>query len=84
MTTVILQLEPETERKLRERANRAGQTLEVYLQHLAEREAKNGAPAATGKRTLDEILAPVRKGFAESGLSDDEVDALLEEARGTA
>lgn len=79
MTTVTLQLKPETELKLRERAIHAGQTLEAFLQQLAEREAKNGTP--TKQRTLDEILAPVRTGFIESGMSDDELDALLEEAR---
>jgi hypothetical protein len=81
MTTVTLQLKPETEQKLRERADHAGQTLEAYLQQLAEREAKNGTPMPTSQRTFDEILAPVRKGFAESGMSDDELDALLKEAR---
>jgi hypothetical protein len=45
---VVLQLPPATERVLKEKAARSGQTLETYLQHLAEREAGlgNGPTAA--------------------------------------
>jgi hypothetical protein len=81
MTSVTLQLRPETEQELRERARHAGQTLEVYLQQLVEREATNGTATPAGRLTLDEILAPVRQGFAESGVPDDELDALFEDAR---
>ncbi|MCI0489011.1 MAG: hypothetical protein L0229_20655 [Blastocatellia bacterium] len=30
---------------------------------------------------FDEILAPIRKTFQESGMSEDELEALFEEAR---
>lgn len=33
------------------------------------------------QRPFKEILAPVREGFAESGMTDDELDALVEQAR---
>ena len=38
--TVKLDLPPRTEQLLKEQAARAGQTLEVYLKELAEREAQ--------------------------------------------
>jgi len=75
---VTVHLPPETERTLREKAASAGVTLEVYLQKLAQRDAENGTPRAA---TLDEILAPVREGFAESGMGEDELTDLFEEAR---
>lgn len=75
---VTVHLPLETERTLREKAVSAGVTLEVYLQKLAQRDAENGTPRAA---TFDEILAPVREGFAESGMSKDELTALFEEAR---
>ena len=37
MSAVTLQLPADTEQKLRDQARRAGQTLEMYLQWLAER-----------------------------------------------
>jgi hypothetical protein len=77
-TSVTVQLPPETERTLREKAASAGLSLEVYLQKLAQRDAENRTPRP---KTLDEILAPVREGFAESGVSEDELTALFEEAR---
>ena len=48
---VLLQLPPETERVLKEKAAQAGQTLEAYLEQLAEREARaaNGMPAPVHK-----------------------------------
>jgi hypothetical protein len=39
MTSVTVQLTPETEERLRQQASRRGETLEAYLRHLAEREA---------------------------------------------
>ena len=31
--------------------------------------------------SLDEILAPIRKNFADSGMSEDDLDALIESER---
>ncbi len=42
MTTVTLHLPPDTERRLRDQAKQEGQTLEAYLQRLAERAISNG------------------------------------------
>jgi plasmid stability protein len=83
--TVTITLPPETEEKLRRRAAEHGQTLEAYLQQLAERHAWSGhdspTPEPNSERTFDQILAPVRDGFANSGLTDDELTDLFEEAR---
>src|SRR3954451_5339717 len=46
MSTVTVQLTPDTEYRLRQQAAQAGQTLEVYLARLAERAAANGTAAA--------------------------------------
>lgn len=32
-------------------------------------------------KSFDEILAPIRKSFQESGMSDNDLDALFEDAR---
>ena len=66
MSNITLQLSPDTERLLREKARRQGQTLESYLQHLAEQDARsaNGLydPAsqvslAEFERGLDDLSA---------------------------
>jgi hypothetical protein len=46
MANVTVQLTDETELRLREQANRCGQTLEHYLRDLAEKEAAETSPAA--------------------------------------
>ncbi|HKB02314.1 MAG TPA: hypothetical protein VKD90_08845 [Gemmataceae bacterium] len=83
MSHVTVTLAPETERKLRHQASLQGQTLEVYLQKLAEREAAsvNGVPPTTGKRpTLEELTAPISRAVAPTGMSDEEVGQFFEEA----
>jgi hypothetical protein len=42
--TITLNLSPETERRLRARAAQSGQSLESYLQYLAESDLANGGP----------------------------------------
>ena len=78
---VTLHFNPETERKLREQAAGLGLTLEVYLERIAEREVMNGPGPPPQPPSFDEILAPIREGFAQSGMSEDELTALLGEAR---
>jgi hypothetical protein len=78
MAIVTLSLEPETERKLRDKADHAGLTLEELLSQLAD-EAARGTDRT--QRTFDEILAPVRNGFADCGKSEAELTAEFEAAR---
>jgi hypothetical protein len=63
--TVTLQLAPDTERRLRERAAESDQTLEGYVQQLIERET-----GQTGETAAAEQEPP---------LSDEEFDRLLDE-----
>jgi hypothetical protein len=62
--SITLNLEPDTEQILAAKAARFGQTLEVYLKHLAERDAQ-------GRDGLGAGPAPP--------LSDEEFDRLLDE-----
>jgi hypothetical protein len=82
MTRVSLEMPADIERRLREKARNSGQTLEAYLQQLVARHALAGAETASpAPKSFDEILAPVREGFAECGMTEDELNELFEEAR---
>jgi hypothetical protein len=74
---ITVDLPAETEQKLREQAARAGQDMAVLARKLLER-------AIDTNPSLDEILAPFRRQVAESGITDDELTALFEEARSEA
>jgi hypothetical protein len=88
--TITLLLPPDTERKLHERAAQMGQTVEGYLQRLVEREvlgpngtesaAETSAPRAREK-TLAKILAPIHEDFRKSGLTEAELEDLIEQCR---
>ena len=71
--TITITLRPEQERRLAARAARAGQDVDAYVHHLIARDLD-----AEG---LDAILAPVRRHFEESGMTDDDLTALVEEVR---
>ena len=70
---IAIDLGPEQERRLAERAARAGQDVAAYVHHLIDR--------GIGTESLVAILAPVRRNFEESGMTDDDLDALVEEVR---
>lgn len=76
--TVLIELSPEEERRLRERAARLGQDLNGYLRRLIREDLEAGAPVEP--RTFAEILAPVREDFRSSGMTEAELDTLLGEA----
>jgi hypothetical protein len=76
--TVTIDLSPDEERRLHERAARVGQDLTGYLRGLI-RDDLEAAPPTRG-RTFAEILAPVHEDFRTSGMTEGELDALLEEA----
>jgi hypothetical protein len=86
--TVTLSFPADTEAILRERASRAGQSVESYLQQLIEKEVRgaNGSPPPStatphARMTFDEILAPVRQGFKDAAATEEELTQLFEEAR---
>ena len=71
---IRISIPAEMQEKLQQRAVASGQNVEAYVEKLIEK-------ALSGPPSIDELLAPVRKEFAESGMTEDELDALIEEAR---
>jgi hypothetical protein len=58
-------INPETEARLREQARVAGKEITAYVSQLVEQ--------AAAKPSLDELLAPLRQQFADSGVSDEQL-----------
>jgi hypothetical protein len=83
MSSVTVELPPETERRFRHQASLQGQTLEIYLQKLAEREAAsvNGAPHAPGGTpTFEELTGPIARAVQAGVMSGDEAEDFFAEA----
>ena len=59
---------------LEEKARNQGKDVAAYVENLIEKDIDR-------RKTLDEILAPVRKDFAESGMTEDDLDELIESER---
>jgi hypothetical protein len=71
--TLHITLTPEAEAKLRERAAASGEEVSEYAARVLDR--------ALGRPSLEEKLAPIRRAFAESGMTDDELSELLEQEK---
>jgi hypothetical protein len=71
--TITIHLSPEQERRLAERAARAGQNVPAYVHRLIDHDIQ--------AESLDAILAPVRRDFEQSGMTDDDLTALVEDVR---
>ena len=60
---------------LAQKAAAKGQDIKEFIETLVERQAV--------KSSLDEILAPMRRDFAESGMTEGDLDALIKSERRT-
>lgn len=72
--TVVLELKPEVEEALQNKAKAKGFEVNVYVEKLIEKDVDQ-------YKTLDEILAPVHKEFEESGMSEDELNEFIDDLR---
>ncbi len=73
--SLTIELPAETERQLSARAQAAGKSIEEFTSGLLVKLAK--APP----RPWAEIVAPLAADFSASGMTEDELDAVVEEAR---
>ena len=69
--SITIDLTPDQEKKLSERAARTGQDLAGYVHRLIERDIQE----------VDEALAPFRRQVADSGVSDGELASFFESIR---
>ena len=74
--TLTITLPESVEKRLAEQAAKDGKTVEALASELIEK-----AVTPAKERTLAEIMAPFAQEFAESGMTEEEFDALIEEAR---
>jgi predicted DNA-binding protein len=77
--TIRITLTPDQERKLEELARRRGKDPSVYVRDVVA--AYLDGVGQVGAKTFDAILAPIRDGWQQSGMTEDEVKALFEETR---
>ena len=71
--TITINLSPEQERRLAERAARAGQDVPAYVHRLIDHDIQ--------AESLDAIPAAVRRSFEQSGMTDEDLAALVEDVR---
>ena len=74
--TLTIELSESVERRLAARAAKAGKPVEVLARELIE----EAVPPAKEK-TWQEIVAPFAQSFEESGMTEEELDVLVKEAR---
>jgi hypothetical protein len=76
--TITIELRPDDEQALRERARASGRELPEYVQQVLEEDIRSGSRPGTAPGTFDQILAPVWDGARQSGMADEEIDAKFQ------
>ena len=71
--TLTIQLPSDAEARIAEKARRAGVDVTTYVQRVLQVDAT--------RPSLDELLKPVRDAFEESGMSEEQLSALLVTAK---
>lgn len=77
--SITIPLSSDEEQALRERAARMGQDITSYLHGLIRADLSAATPPRD--RGFAEILAPVHDDFERSGMTQGELDTLLDGAR---
>lgn len=72
--SVLLELEPNVEAALEKKAAATGTPVNTYIEKLIEHHIDLGP-------TYEEVMAPLWKSFAETGMSDEELDDLIDRER---
>lgn len=70
----IAGLPPGTKKAIEALSRSKGKSAEEYLRMLIEAELLS-------EQTFSEMLAPIRQSFRESGMSEEQLEALFEDAR---
>lgn len=71
---ITISIPPDVQDRLRQRAVESGQDVAGYVETLIERDLSSSI-------SLRDLYAPVRRQIEQSGISENELDALIEEAR---
>ena len=76
MSTIEVTVPDDLLRLIDERVRARGSNRDQVIREIVYRELREGGRAHINP--FDEVLAPIREGFAESGMSEEETRKLLE------
>ncbi len=80
--TITIDLPSEVESKIKTQASNDGVKVEDYVKTLIkEASDRRERIEKDSEKSFREILAPIQKGFQESGMSEDEILEFFEEVR---
>lgn len=80
--TITIELPQDIETSIKNHAAKDGLPLEDYVRSLVESAQKQRERIdLLAEKPFDEILAPFRRNVEDSGMSDNELDALFSNAR---
>lgn len=80
--TITIDLPPDVEASVKTQAAKEGLPLEDYVTSLVqEGTQRRDRIDLLAEKSFDEILAPIRRNFEDSGMSDEELDGLFTNAR---
>lgn len=80
--TITLELPPDVETAVKTQAVKDGLPLETYVTSLVKQaQQQRERIEVLAEKSFDEILEPFRRNVEESGMSEDDLDAIFRTAR---
>jgi hypothetical protein len=76
--TITIELRPEDEQVLRQRAEDSGRELPEYIQHVLEEHIRSIPRPEAAPGTFDQVLAPVWEGWRRTGMTEEQIDAMFQ------
>lgn len=76
--TITIELGPDDEQALRSRALESGRELTEYVRHVLEEHLRAVPRPDDALRTFDQFLAPVWEGWRQSGMTEEQIDAMFQ------
>jgi hypothetical protein len=76
--TITIELRPDEEQILRQRAGESGRELPEYVRHLLEEHIRSLPRPGAAPQTFDQVLAPVWEGWRQSGMTEEQIDAMFQ------
>ena len=76
--TITIELRPDEEQVLRERARDSGRELPEYVQQILEEHIRSGPRPGAAHRTFDQVLAPVWEGWRQTGMTEEAIDTMFQ------
>jgi hypothetical protein len=75
--SITIELRPDDEQALRDRARESGRELPEYVRQLLEEHLRTSRRPEAVAGSFDQVLGPIWEGWRQTGMTEEQVDAMF-------